>query len=78
MRSLQTSQFDCVTGDVLNDSIGGIEVENAKLNGRFNELEEAFIATSDFASPLEKTVLATLAAKLKGSSSLLTSCRAVL
>jgi hypothetical protein len=39
-------------------------------------LEEAFIATQVFAGPLEKTVLATPAAKLKGSSSLLTSCRA--
>jgi hypothetical protein len=40
-------------------------------------LEEAFIATPEFASPLAKTVPATPAAKLKGSSSLLTSCRAI-
>jgi hypothetical protein len=38
-------------------------------------LEDALIPTLVFASPLEKIVHATPAAKLKGSSSLLTSCR---
>jgi hypothetical protein len=38
-------------------------------------LEEALIPTPLFASPLAKTMPATPAAKLKGSSSLLTSCR---
>jgi hypothetical protein len=41
------------------------------------ELEEAFIAMSVFARPLAKTMSATPASKLKGSSSLLTSCRAL-
>jgi hypothetical protein len=76
MRSSQISRFHRVTGDALDDSIGGIEAENARLNDRVKELEEAFIATPEFASPLAKTVPATPAAKLKGSSSLLTSCRA--
>jgi hypothetical protein len=63
-------------GDALDDSIGGIEAENARLNGQIKEFEEAFIATPVFAFPLAKTMPATPANKLKGSSNLLTSCRA--
>jgi hypothetical protein len=77
MRSSQISLFHRVTGDALDDSIGGIEAENARLNDRVKELEEAFIATPEFSSPLAKTVPATPATKLKGSSSLLASCRAL-
>jgi hypothetical protein len=82
MRPSQISQFHRVTGDALDDSIGGIEVENWRrisyiLNDRVKELEEDFIATPEFSSPLAKTVPATPAAKLKGSSNLLTSCRAI-
>jgi hypothetical protein len=73
----QISLFHLITDDSLDDSIGGIEAENARLNDRIKELEEAFIATPEFVSPLEKTMLATLAAKLKGSSSLLASCRSL-
>jgi hypothetical protein len=40
-------------------------------------LEEAFIATPEFASPLAKPMPTTPTTKLKGSSSLLTSCRAI-
>jgi hypothetical protein len=50
-------------------------VENARLNDRI-KLEEDFIATLVFSSPLEKIVHATPVTKLKGSSSLLISCRA--
>jgi hypothetical protein len=64
-------------GDALDDSIGGIEAENARLNSRVKELEEAFIATPEFAIPLAKTMPATPATKLKGSSNVLTSCRSV-
>jgi hypothetical protein len=47
------------------------------LNDCVKELEEDFIATPKFASPLAKTVPATPASKLKGSSNLLASCRAL-
>jgi hypothetical protein len=40
-------------------------------------LEEAYIATPVFVSPLAKTMPSTPATNLKGSSSLLTSCRAL-
>jgi hypothetical protein len=77
MWSSQISLFHRVTGDALDDSIGGIEAENARLKDRVKEFEEAFIATPEFASPLAKTVPATPAAKLKVSSTLLASCRAL-
>jgi hypothetical protein len=50
-------------------------VENAKLKDRIKELEEALIPIPLLVSPLAITMPATPAAKLKGSSSLLTSCR---
>jgi hypothetical protein len=64
-----------VIGDALDDSIGGIEAENARLKDRVKELEEALIPMPLLANPLEISMLATPAAKLKGSSSLLASCR---
>jgi hypothetical protein len=50
-------------------------VENVGLNDLIKKLEEALIPTPLFASTLAKIVPATPAVKLKGSSSLLTSCR---
>jgi hypothetical protein len=75
MHSCQISRLHRATGYALDDSIRGIEAENARLNDRIKELEEALIPTPLFASPSEKIVPATPATKLKGSSSLLTSCR---
>jgi hypothetical protein len=45
MQPSQISYFHRATVDALDDSIGGIEAENARLNDRIKELEEAFIAT---------------------------------
>lgn len=75
MRPSQISLFHCVTGDALDDSIGGIEVENGRLKDRLNEFEEAFIASPKFANPLAKNVPTTIAAKMKVSSTLLASSR---
>ena len=50
-------------------------MENGRLSDQIKELEEDFILTVVFANPLAKNMLATPANKLKGSSSLLTSCR---
>jgi hypothetical protein len=71
----QISRLHIANGYSLDDSIGGIEVENARLKDRVKELEEALIPMSFLASPLAITMLTTPATKLKGSSSLLTSCR---
>jgi hypothetical protein len=75
MNSSQISLFHRITSDSLDDSIGGIEVENARMKDRIKEFEEAFIATREFPSPLAKNVPATPKAKLKLSSSFLASCR---
>ena len=77
MWSCQISLFHRVTSASLDDSIGGIEVKNAKLKDRLNEFEEAFIATPEFASPLEKNMLSTIASKMKVSSTLLACPRAL-
>jgi hypothetical protein len=45
MRPSQISIFHRVTGDSLDDSIGGIEAENVRLKYRVKEFDEAFIAT---------------------------------
>ena len=60
--------FHQVTGDVLHDSIGGMETDYANLKHRLNEFEQAFIATPEFASPLERIVPSTTIAKMKVSS----------
>jgi hypothetical protein len=75
MRSSQISRLHRATRDALDDSIGGIEAENARLKDRVKELEEALIPMPLLASPLAIAMPATPAAKLKGSSSLLASCR---
>jgi hypothetical protein len=50
-------------------------VENARLKDIIKELEESLIPIPLLSSPLAITMSATHVAKLKGSSSLLTSCR---
>jgi hypothetical protein len=52
MQSSQISLFHHVICDALDDSIVGIEVENARLKSHVKEFEEAFIATPEFPSPL--------------------------
>jgi hypothetical protein len=71
MSPSQIYQFHQGTGDILRDSIGGIETENANMKHRLNEFEQAFLATPEFANPLAKIVPATTVAKMKVSSTLL-------
>jgi hypothetical protein len=71
------SLFHRIVGDALNDSIGGIEEENARLKYRVKEFEEAFIAIPYFSSPLAKNVRATTVAKITISSTLLASSRSL-
>jgi hypothetical protein len=75
MQSSQISRLHRATGDALDDSIGGIEAENARLKDIIKELEESLIPIPLLSSPLAITTSATPVAKLKGPSSLLTSCR---
>jgi hypothetical protein len=78
MRLSQISLFHQVTDDVVHDSIGGIEAENARLKDCLNEFEQAFIATPKFSSPLAKNVPATTTTNMKVSSTLLSFSRALL
>jgi hypothetical protein len=75
MQPSQISQIYRATGDSLDDSIGGLEAENTKLNERVKELEEALMHLPVLASPLAIIGPTTPTTKLKGSSSLLTSAR---
>jgi hypothetical protein len=75
--SSQISLFHRVNGDSLDDSIGGIEVENSRLKDHVKEFDEDFIATQEFSSPLAKNMLATTTAKIKVSSTLLASSGAL-
>jgi hypothetical protein len=54
MQSSQISRFHRATVDALDDSIGGIEAENGRLNDRIKELEEAFIPTPVFCQSFRK------------------------
>ena len=69
--------FHQVTGDVLRDSIGGMETYYANLKHGLNIFEQAFIATPEFSSPLAKIMPSTTAVKMKVSSTLLACSRAL-
>jgi hypothetical protein len=75
MQPSQISGLHRETRDALDDSIGVIEAENARLKDQIKELEEALIPMPLLASPLAIAMPATPATKLKGSSSFLASCR---
>ena len=75
MRPSQISKIHRATGDALDDSIGGLEAENTKLKEIIKELEEALMPLPILSSPLAMIGPTTPAAKLKGSSSLLTSVK---
>jgi hypothetical protein len=73
----QICQFHQGIDDILCDSIGGIETENANMKQRLNEFEHTFLATPEFANPLAKILPSTIAAKMKVSSTLLACSRAL-
>jgi hypothetical protein len=75
MRPSQICQLHIATEDALDDSFGGIEADNARLKGQVKELQETLIPMPLLANHLEIAMPATPAAKFKGSSSLLASCR---
>jgi hypothetical protein len=75
MWAYQISQTHRATRDALDDSIGGLEAENAKLKEIIKELEEALMPLPVLASPLAMIGPTTPAVKLKGYSSLLISSR---
>jgi hypothetical protein len=78
MHGSKISELHRAIGDSLHDSIGVIEVKNARLKNRIKELEEALFPMPLLSSSLEIAMPATTctpAANLKGSSSFLASCK---
>jgi hypothetical protein len=75
MQPSQISRIHREIDDALDGSIGGLEAENTKLKERIKELEDTLMPLPFLASPLTIIGPTTPAAKLKGSSSLLTSAR---
>ena len=73
MRLSQISKIHRETGDVLDDSIDGLEDENVKLKERIGELENALMPLPILASRFWMVKPTTTAIKLKLSSSLLTT-----
>jgi hypothetical protein len=75
MRPSQISKIHREIVDALDDSIGGLEAENMKLKERIKELEDTLMPLPLLSSPLTIVRPTTPTAKLKGSSSILTSSR---
>jgi hypothetical protein len=72
MRPSKISRINKETGDALDNSIGGLKAKNIKLKEMIKELEETLKPLPLLAIPLEIVKPTTPAAKIKGSSSLLT------
>jgi hypothetical protein len=75
MHPSQISQIHRATGDALDNSISGLEMENVMLKERIKELEGTLMPLPLFATPLAMIGPTAPATKLKGSTSLLTSAR---
>jgi hypothetical protein len=75
MRPPQISKIHRETGDAIDDSINGLEVENAKLKERIGELENSLMPLPILQSPFSMVKPTIPIIKLKGSSSLPTSVR---
>jgi hypothetical protein len=65
MKPYQISRIHRATDNALDDFIGGLEVENKKLNERIKALEENLMPLPLLANPLEIVGPTTPAAKLK-------------
>jgi hypothetical protein len=78
MRPSQISKIHRETGDALDDSIDGLEAENANLKEKIKELETALMPLPILASPLTMIKPTTPGIKLKGSSSFLTTVEIML
>ena len=75
MRPSQIYKIHKTIGDALDDSIGGLEVENIKLKEMIKEVEETLMPPPLLTIPLAIVRPTMPVTKLKGSSSLLTSAR---
>jgi hypothetical protein len=75
MQPSQISKIHRETGDALDDSIDGLEVENDKLKERIRELEISLMHLPILASLLSMVKPTTPTIKLKVYSSLLTPIR---
>jgi hypothetical protein len=71
MRPSQVSKMHKATEDVLDDSIDGLEDENARLKERIKEFETSLMPLPILASPLTTINPTTSGTNFKGSSSLL-------
>jgi hypothetical protein len=73
MHPSQISKIHRETGDVVDNSIDGLEAENAKLKERIKELENFLMPLPILESHFSMVKPTTPTIKLKGSSSLLTT-----
>jgi hypothetical protein len=71
MRPSQISKIHKAIRDALDDSIDGLEADNARLKEKIKELETALMPLPILASPLTMIKPITSGTKFNGSSSLL-------
>jgi hypothetical protein len=72
MNPSQISNMHRATGDVVDNSISGLETKNLMLKTRIKELEATLMPLPLFATPFPMVWSTTLVPKSKGSVSLLT------